>query len=121
MKAEEKNKAVKIQPKEQNEDCQEIVKEFMIRKENNKKMVREIKNSTVCLGTIVGSMLAGAAIGEYEVLVHGAGSTVPAFIGACGALGGAIASGIYMAVEREEAKIDERKIQTKKEDKSMKL
>ena len=136
MKAEEKNKAVKAETQEQNKEFEEMVTEFMMRREKNKKRIREIKNSTICLGTIVGSMIAGVAMGEYEVLAHGAESAAPAFIGTCGALGGAIASGIYMAFEREESKIDERKLkaleqrkqiideqktQTTQEDKSMKL
>ena len=103
---------------EQNIDESELIlKDVKERKEmqekktaNTKKIARHMNSPRVMIKAIIASAVAGVMIGDYEVLVHGAEAVMPAFVGACGALGGAIASGIVAITTKQQAKIEQEKL-----------
>ena len=82
-------------------------RELIEKAEESKAIANKLKSKKVVLGTIIASMVAGALVGEYEVVAHGAEAVMPAIVGGCGALGGAIASGVSIFATNEQAKIDE--------------
>ena len=91
---------------EEKKEYEEILDEFRARSENSKELSKRMNSKKVILTTVIGSMIGGAIVGEYEVLAHGAEAIMPVVVGGCGALGGAIASGIAAVFTKEQAKID---------------
>ncbi len=96
---------------EQNKEYEEILNEFMARAENSKQTAKRLNSKKVVLTTVIGSMIGGALIGEYEIVAHGAEAIMPAVTATCGAFGGAIVSGMAAIASKEQAKIDQEKVE----------
>ena len=97
-----------MKSEEQSKEYEEILDEFRARSENSKEMAKRMRSKKVILTTVIGSMIGGAIVGEYEVLAHGAQAIMPLIVGGCGALGGAVASGVAAIVTKEQAEIDKK-------------
>ena len=95
-----------MKSEEQNKEYEEILDEFRARSESSKEISKRMNSKKVILTTVIGSMIGGAIVGEYEVVVHGAEAIMPAVVGVCGGIGGAIASGIAAIATKAQARID---------------
>ena len=100
-----------METREQSKEDEKILSEVMARAENSKQKAKRLSSKKVVLATILGSMIGGAIVGEYEVVAHGAAAIMPAVTSACGAAGGVVASGIGVIVSNSQAKIDQEKVE----------
>lgn len=108
-----------METNEQNKEYEEVLKEFQARAENSKQMHKHMSSKKVVLTTVIGSMIGGLVVGEYEVLAHGAEAIMPAVVAACGAIGGAMASGITAVATKEQAKVDAQKFEKAEKERSL--
>ncbi len=103
-----------MENKEQQE-CMERIRErkqeLAIKANASNKMAKRLTSKTVILGTIVGSMISGALLGEYEVVAHGAEAMTPLLTATCGTIGGAMAAGIVGVAATAQAKLDQEKLE----------
>ena len=107
-----------MKTEEQNKEYEEILDEFRARSEKSKEISKRMNSKKVILTTVVGSMIGGAIVGEYEILAHGAQAIMPFVTAGCGALGGAVASGIAALATKEQAKIDKQMLDEAEKERS---